>query len=378
MAVVEKVRYLLWAKSAGRCQFDNCNKIVYEEGVTKIEDNFGEVSHIIGDSPDGPRGDELLSIDPDYCNNISNLMLLCKVHHKLIDTLEADYDPDLLRLMKRLHEDRIRLATKVSPDKTSNIIIYRCRVGEFQPEINFRDASNAMREEGYYPADHKAIELSISGLIKSDEQNDFWDLQEHNLEEQVKIKLLPLFENEKTRNHYSIFAFAPIPLLIKLGSLIPNLYAAEVYQLKKEPPNWIWEDEPEDFSFKVVEPTKNHDLVAINLSLSADIEEKRIVDALGSSDVSIWTISIDETDFPKNDHLRSKAQLISFKRALSKLLNDIKTRHGQNQEIHIFPAIPVAYAVEMGRLRQAKADLPWIIYDQNNRNEGFHQAIRIE
>lgn len=67
--IPEKVRALLWAKSAGRCEFDNCNEPLWRDSVTQIEMNFAEVAHIIGDRPNGPRGNQILS--QEYCNDES-------------------------------------------------------------------------------------------------------------------------------------------------------------------------------------------------------------------------------------------------------------------------------------------------------------------
>lgn len=53
-----KVMRLLWLRAAGRCEFEGCNKILYEGDITKEYGNFGELCHIIGDSPNGPRGGE--------------------------------------------------------------------------------------------------------------------------------------------------------------------------------------------------------------------------------------------------------------------------------------------------------------------------------
>jgi hypothetical protein len=72
--IPEKVRALLWAKSAGRCEFDNCNEPLWRDSVTQIEMNFAEVAHIIGDRPNGPRGHQILY--QEYCNDISNLMFI--------------------------------------------------------------------------------------------------------------------------------------------------------------------------------------------------------------------------------------------------------------------------------------------------------------
>jgi hypothetical protein len=375
--IKEKVRYLLWAKSAGRCQFDGCNKPLYQDGHTQIQMNFGQVAHIIGQGEKGPRSYAEIKLDKKYVNDIGNLMLMCPTHHKLIDDNPGMYDDELLREMKFSHEIKVWLATEMKVDNTSNVIIYRGRIGSFQPTIEFKEVMRAMFPD-YYPADRYPHELGMSGSLLEDHSEEFWKREVENLEIQFSRQVSRLLGNDKERNHYSIFAFAPIPLLIKLGSLLPNKYPAQVYQLKKEPACWQWESEiPEGFEFMISEPKEDHELIALNLSLSADVDNHRIFDALESQDVSIWKISVPETEFPKDDHLRSKEQLISFSRNFSKLLNKIKRRHGQNSKLSIFPAIGVAYAVEIGRLCSEKSDMQLSVFDQNNRTGGFIHALDV-
>ena len=55
----------------------------------------------------------------------------------------------------------------------------------------------------------------------------------------------------------------------------------------------------------------------------------------------------------------------------------IKAKHGQDAKLHIFPAMPVSAAIELGRVWMPKADLPMIIYDQNWKREGFFKTITI-
>jgi hypothetical protein len=45
--------------------------------------------------------------------------------------------------------------------------------------------------------------------------------------------------------------------------------------------------------------------------------------------------------------------------------------------LHVFPAMPVSLAVELGRVRMPKADLPWLLYDQMNARGGFIRALVI-
>jgi hypothetical protein len=373
--ISEKIRYLLWAKSAGRCEFNGCNEPLYSDNVTQIEMNFAEVAHIIGDSPRGPRGE--ITLSQEYCDNISNLMLMCPKHHKMIDQITQNYSVEILRQMKQDHESRIRILTNIKPNKTSNLIIYRGNIGSFQPAIEYREALIAMQPQ-WYPASHLAYEIGMLNSLFHDDEKRFWEIETENLERQFRDKIQGLLGRQGQRNHFSIFAFAPIPLLIKLGSLIPDIYPAQVYQLKKEPQSWEWQPAPERFDYLISEPQDNHPTVALNLSLSADITEERIYQALGRKSISIWRMDISETIFPKNDHLRSAGQLTLFSRKFRKMLDQIKAKHGQETILHVFPAIPVSIAVEIGRVRQAKADLPFLIYDQNNKTNGFTPTIKIE
>ena len=83
---------LLCAKAAGRCEFEGCGKILYEEILTRKGIRDSVVAHIVASSPDGPRGDPNRS--HALSAEISNLMLLCPTHHKLIDD-NADEYPEM-------------------------------------------------------------------------------------------------------------------------------------------------------------------------------------------------------------------------------------------------------------------------------------------
>jgi hypothetical protein len=83
-ALTPLTRTILWAKAGGRCQYAGCNKLLIGDLISGAEDkNFGFVAHIVADTPDGPRGDPIRSAL--LSNDINNVMLLCSVHHKLID-----------------------------------------------------------------------------------------------------------------------------------------------------------------------------------------------------------------------------------------------------------------------------------------------------
>ena len=96
---------MLFAKAAGRCQFEGCNKSVLFDEITQRDYNKSNVAHIVASSPGGARGDETRS--HQLSGELSNLMLMCPEHHKLIDDFEDDYPEERLLEMKRKHEDTI-------------------------------------------------------------------------------------------------------------------------------------------------------------------------------------------------------------------------------------------------------------------------------
>ncbi len=54
--IKEKVKTALWGKSAGRCQFNGCNRPLYQSPITLEQVNISEAAHIYSFSKDGTRG----------------------------------------------------------------------------------------------------------------------------------------------------------------------------------------------------------------------------------------------------------------------------------------------------------------------------------
>ncbi len=100
----------------------------------------------------------------------------------------------------------------------------------------------------------------------------------------------------------------------------------------------------------------------------------RIKQVFGDQKYSEWKLTIET---PNNDFLKSKTQLQMLRTEFRTILNRIKAKHGENSILHIFPAVPVSVAVEIGRVWQPKADLPMVIYDQNRKSTGFIKTLVI-
>jgi hypothetical protein len=125
----QKIAAALWALAGGRCEYRGCNENLVGDLISGKRDAlFGYIAHIVGDSEDGPRGDKVLS--PKLAKELSNLMLLCGRHHKLIDVDDEEGHPvELLHAMKDAHETRIATNTGISEEYASHVLRFGASIG---------------------------------------------------------------------------------------------------------------------------------------------------------------------------------------------------------------------------------------------------------
>lgn len=369
--IAPKVEHELWARAAGRCQFNGCNRLVYKSPVTQESVNISEKAHIYSFSENGPRGRGPLAPSNASLNNIANLMLVCHDCHKVIDK-EKDggrYPAELLLRWKSEHEKRIAIVTGVDPKKKSCVVLYGANIGEEKSPLQPEQAKWALFPH-WYPVEEKPVCLEMSWEGR-DDRPEYWVTEERNLEQRFDRFIRPLIEDG---HHFSIFGLAPIPLLIRLGTLFTDKIPSTVYRLRREPEQtWQWAEGETDTQFQINIPSDFTHPPALSIALSANIAHERITSLMGPN-VSLWELTISD---PNNDFLKTPDQLSRFRETVRKLMVQISEKHGIRTPLSIFPAMPVATAIELGRVRMPKAEMPWIIYDQNSRVGAFIEALRI-
>ena len=58
-------------------------------------------------------------------------------------------------------------------------------------------------------------------------------------------------------------------------------------------------------------------------------------------------------------------------------ITPLNARHPNLKTLHVFPAMPVSACVELGRVRQPKADPLMCIYDEQRPRGGFIHALSV-
>jgi hypothetical protein len=369
--VPHTVQYMLWGKAAGRCEFAGCNAILWKSPITQEQVNIAQQAHIYSFSSRGPRGNQ--GISAQQLNDLRNLMLVCHRCHRKLDR-EQDggrYTVRLLEQMKAEHEQRIELVAGISSEKNSHVLLYGANVGEHSSPLNYREAAPALFP-GRYPASDRPIELSTLKSSFLDRDGEFWAMEAESLRRKFDRQVRERLATGEIR-HLSVFSLTPQPLLIMLGSLLGDIVPADVYQRHREPQTWEWPIEEPTPDFELRTPLNTSGPPALVLALSATITPERITALLGSNP-SIWTVTVPT---PHNDLTRTRGQLSKFRTMLRSVLDQIKALHGQAAVLHVFPAASVSVAIELGRIRMPKAEMPWQIYDQVNVLGGFVRALSL-
>lgn len=304
--------------------------------------------------------------------DISNLILLCPECHKLIDSDVEKYTVEVLKKMKKEHEEQILFVTGIQPDMKSLVVAYGPKIGSDTPYFHKDVLFNTIFPERY-PADASPVEIQMKNSVLNDGEPAYWMTEERQIEQMCTDKVLRAFEDEVTA-HVSLFPLGPQPLLVKLGTVLNDKYKVRIFQKHRIPDTWRWLDENVKNDIYLENPTDTSKEPVLVLALNANAIKERIAKKMGDI-ASIWTITCEN---PGNDMMKHEGQLMQFNRIARKAMDDIKTAHPKAENLKIFMAIPTSCAVELGRIRMPKADLPWVLYDYRIEMDEDVETITIK
>jgi hypothetical protein len=110
----------------------------------------GEECHIVARESGGPRNDP--NFPKEKLDQYDNLIVLCRVHHKMVDDQENTYSVEHLRKIKKEHEQWVGETLNISCEKLNNSPKYLSRLTTGKELINVLSNSHA------YDFDHDELE----------------------------------------------------------------------------------------------------------------------------------------------------------------------------------------------------------------------------
>lgn len=368
--IPERTRILLAVAAGGRCEFPGCNTYLFNHPLTLTGGNYSERAHIYPFGETGPRAGD--GPEPPDVHAPENLMLLCQACHKLIDDNPDQYPRAVLEQYKKAHEERIRHVTGLGPDLRTTVVQLRARVGGQAVDIPASEIYEAVAPR--YPADERGHIIDITSI---DDRlgSSYWDVAAQQISAQTERIYDKGMSVESTR-HISLFALAPIPLLIHLGRRLSNKVDVDFFQRHRIGLPWVWKADGQRVSFgwRQLRSGSDPTCIALVLSVSGSI---RLDDLPAALDDRFFVYELTVTDrAPGLDLLRQRDDLERFRSAYRELLAHIRATRAAS-ELHVFPAVPAPIAVTIGYDLLPKVDPTLVVYDNTREEGGFIQRLRV-
>jgi hypothetical protein len=307
------------------------------------------------------------------------VLLACDICHKEIDHKRAVgvMTVEELRRRKHQHEDMIRHLTGLLPDQRTVVLRMLGNVRGRTIELHQDTAAMTVIRSGErFPAfplsyERQGVEMDLRPLPgETDGTPGYYTAARAVIDETLGHKLAEGVVRDHV-SHLSVFAFARAPLLVYLGAKLDDTVQTEIYQRHRARETWQWAPGGPEVTFRTERPGSGQGgregVLVLNLSGTIQPDELPGLVALFPT----WRIT-PAAITPHADILTRRADLDAFELAARGLFSTIEASAKSTEVLHVFPALPVAAAVMLGRIRDPQVHPRLLIYD---RTGGGYQPV---
>lgn len=365
--ISDTVRRRIWARAAGRCVL--CSQWLLDSRSSPMHTVLvGEIAHNVGATAgeNSPRGDA----DVADRNAESNLLLLCHSCHRSIDSVEliSLYTSEYLAEKKAKHERRVREVTDFATLRQTTVVRVVGSIRESTSGVAPGQLAEALlaRNLTGFGEDTRTGDFFVQ-LIGDEEHEWFWNSGKAAIDKELTKVQDAIAHGDTT--HVSVFAIAPIPLLVYLGAKLDDkteIILFERHRTSTANP-WTWPQNPEPApEFEVVvrsEGRPDHSEVVVVVSVSADVSTERLpVTLLGLPLVEVRPAGA----APRSGLIDSLRALDGFAKVWRACLTQVERRWPSARRIHVIAAVPVTVAIQMGRDRMRTAQPDLVLYQRTD------------
>ena len=348
------VRVAVWARAAGCCMMCSTSLLgsrsVYLHSVL-----LGELAHNVGATatPGSPRG---LSQDIADREAEENLLLLCHACHRLVDN--EDHAPyfttERLRAIKREHEERVWVAATSGGMRRTVAVRVGGLVRGVTALASQRQTADALLADGYLGLADSRWQGDFRCEIAGDpSRSSYWLAAQEEIAHTLRLVEQAVATGDV--EHLSIFAIAPIPLLVYLGSRLDDKTDTRLYQKHRDgEQGWRWDEAApiHDFTTSVIGASSGTEVV-LAASITAEVQKANLPAALRG--LPYFEIRPEGDRFGPSLFLHPET-LRNFADRWRTLLAAVEAACPGATRWHLVAATPVTAAVEMGRsfMREAQ------------------------
>ena len=372
-SVSAKVRYQVLLDAHGRCMFEGCGTDLTVDPVTGERGNFATLAHNVAASEGGPRG--VLFLSGQLTGDPNNVLLLCDMHHRLVDTVaRADYPAATLSEMRRRFcENASGLLDGLTLAPTPAYCVLWPVHDQAISVPSSWEIARSMKPVGARIDGHLQSLVDNEGLGRPVEAEAFWS-ETSGAVERAADQILNQTRGKGYRA--ALFAMGPMPALIALGAKLGNKCQITPMLLNRELGSWFWpEDEPRgDFCTLggVDDLSDQESDVCLLLGLTANPTGLRITaESLGMPMVSV----VVSAECLGNGAVGHPEEGNAFRQRMQELLHELKDAHGVVR-VHVLPCASNAACVFFGQAFDSfHPEL--VIYDFEAGGEGMTERLRI-
>ncbi|MBB2744688.1 UNVERIFIED_ORG: hypothetical protein FHR35_004537 [Microbispora rosea subsp. rosea] len=330
---------------------------------------LAELAHNIGalEGPDSPRSKEndgILDTESE-----ENLLLLCHDCHKIIDHPDhvGLFPPEKLRQIKESFERRVEMVTE-NGGLTRTAAL---RVGS---QIRGSLALASQREVA-----ETLLAVNYLGLVETQRSGDFtcrihgaaggrgfWDAAQQSIDDTLSFVRQAIDSGDV--EHISVFAIAPIPLLIYLGWCLDDKTPTQLFQKHRDRfSGWSWTDQDDPIKFEVSGTDSQNDArdVVLICAVSSEVNPTFLPGHLASAP----RIEVRPFDVDPNPTLMSHEQsLANFAEQWRVALAMAESRYPAARCWHFILSAPITIAIEVGRAIMRDSHPPITVYERGSKS----------
>ncbi|MGW9557013.1 SAVED domain-containing protein [Nocardiopsis sp. NPDC055551] len=307
-----------------------------------------------------------------------NLLLLCHDCHKIIDDPDHIdfFPPEKLREIKESFERRIEMVTASGQLTRTAALRLGCQIRGSLALASQREVAETL------------LAVNYLGLVETQRSGDFtcrihgsvggrgfWDAAQQSIDDTLGLVRQAIDSGDV--EHISVFAIAPIPLLVYLGWCLDDKTPTRLFQKHRGPSvgwSWIDESEPVDFDVSTVEGSQKAEEVTdvvLVCATTSEVNTSLLPDNIAAAPlIQVRPLNAD----PAPTLLTHEQSLVNFATRWRGVLATAESKYPNAKRWHLIASAPVTVAIEAGRSLMRDAHPPMKVYE---RGAGSYEGVLV-
>ena len=348
--------------SHGRCMFRGCGQRLDVDELTGYGGNYGYLAHITASSTKGPRG--TLYLSSLLSNEPSNVLLLCDVHHRLVDRIASSYYPTLV--LTKMREEHIYLSNKLLDSLNyTPVDIFFIPWGVNSQHVEKPNSVAISKSLSVF--EHRASDHIISVNSGASESMDTDNSFEENASKNIE-KCVNKIHDRTEGSGAAVFVLGPTFALIGFGAKFGNKSKLMPMLRYRDASSWMWPGvDPREDAFIIDEPEIDSDqsevIVSVKLTAPAPKIDKttEYLNQTAKTEIPVIYIHPPESYGYGNGAIAHPIEGERLANELKKIFTNLKEIHGI-EKVHLLVCASNAACVYIGQAVD-RFQPEFIVYD---------------